>query len=114
MEVGPSRLTLGVQGRVRSVADLNRVVVRQVDDHLVRVEDVARVEDGHEDAETAALLSGQPAVILSVRKQSGENTVAAVDAVRARLGELRSPLPAGDPRRFGRGNTAATRGSLQA
>jgi len=115
MEVGPNRLSLRVQGRVRSVADLNRVVVRQAaDDHLVRVEDVARVEDGHEDAESAALLSGQPAVVLSVRKQSGENTVATVDAVRARLGELRSQLPAGYSLEVVRDNTEATRSSVHA
>jgi hydrophobe/amphiphile efflux-1 (HAE1) family protein len=114
MEVGPNRLSLRVQGRVRSVAELNRVVVRQADDHLVRVEDVARVEDGHEDAETAALLSGQPALVLSVRKQSGENTVAAVDAVRARLGQLQSELPAGYSLEVVRDNTQATRSSVDA
>ena len=112
MEVGPDRLSLRVQGRVRSVADLGRIVVRLVDGHLVRLADVARVEDGHEDAESAAMLSGQPAVILSVRKQSGENTVAAVDAVRARLGEVQRRLPAGYSLEVVRDNTLATRSSV--
>src|SRR5260370_19253787 len=37
MEVGPDRVSLRVQGRVRGVADLDRIVVRRVDGHLVRL-----------------------------------------------------------------------------
>jgi HAE1 family hydrophobic/amphiphilic exporter-1 len=39
-------------------------------------------------------LNGQPAVILEVRRQSGANTVAVIEAVKSRLPELTSQLPA--------------------
>jgi len=36
-------------------------------------------------------LNGQPAVTLTVSKQSGQNTVAVADAVKERLAEIASP-----------------------
>src|SRR2546423_1308336 len=72
-----------------------QVVVREVNDHPIRVADVARVEDGEEEEETAAFQNGKRTIILSIRKQSGENTVAVVDAVRDRLAGVEKALPAG-------------------
>ena len=48
----------------------------------IRVRDVADVIDSDEDAETSASRNGAPAIALSVRKQSGSNTVAVVDLVK--------------------------------
>jgi HAE1 family hydrophobic/amphiphilic exporter-1 len=50
-----------------------------------RVGDVARVEDGVADTVTYSRLNGNDAVVLAVRKQSGTNTVAVADNVRAEL-----------------------------
>ena len=82
-ETGPRELTLRVQGRVDTPVELGRIVVSQSGDHPMRLADVARVEDGEEELQTAAMLDGKHTVVLSLRKQSGENTVAVVDAVRA-------------------------------
>ena len=62
---------------------------------LVRLRDVARVEDGAEEQMTVARNNGVPSVVLSIRKQSGTNTVAVVDAVNAKLADVRKLLPAG-------------------
>ena len=83
-----------MQGRVPSPEALGEIVVRQADDHPIRVADVARVEDGEEEAETGRLRDGKPTVLLTVRKQSGENTVAVVDAVRERLDDDRDDAAA--------------------
>ena len=56
---------------------------------------MAAIEDGVEDAKTAAAKDGVPTVVLSVRKQSGTNTIEVVDRVKARLAELAPQLPAG-------------------
>src|SRR5262249_47198699 len=95
VESGPSELTLRVQGRVTNPQALADIVVRQQTNHPIRVGDVARVEDGEEEPATVALLNGKPAVMLTVRKQSGENTVAVVNAIRARLSEVEQTLPPG-------------------
>lgn len=84
-----------VVGKARSLRELEELVVRESGGGLVRLRDVARVEDGSEEAKTAARNNGVPSVVLSIRKQSGTNTVSVVDAVMEKLGEIRPLLPSG-------------------
>jgi hydrophobic/amphiphilic exporter-1 (mainly G- bacteria), HAE1 family len=95
VETGPSNLTLRVVGRVESPEALGRIVVMERDGHAVRLEDVARVEDGSAEDRSYAQLDRERTVVLSVIKQSGQNTVAVVDAVKSRLVELQRTLPEG-------------------
>ncbi|MET0384639.1 MAG: efflux RND transporter permease subunit [Polyangiales bacterium] len=88
-------LTLRIHGRVQEVADVRRIVVKQDNGRVVRLDEVASVEDGVEELETSALWNGERTVILTVRKQSDTNTVAVVDAVRQRLDEVKAELPEG-------------------
>jgi multidrug efflux pump subunit AcrB len=88
-------LTLRVEGRVESPEAVGRIVVREAGGYAVRVEDVARVEDSEEEERSYAQINDERTVVLSVRKQSGTNTVAVVDAVKSRLGAVKSTLPPG-------------------
>ena len=95
LDQGPQTVTLRTQGRVQSVDEFNRIVVRQRDAYPITVADVARVEDGEAEAETLANVDGSPAVLLTVRRQSGTNTVEVVKAVKERLADLQATLPPG-------------------
>ena len=95
VSAGPTDQTLRVQGRVESPAQLGAMVVKQLDGHPLQVSDLARVEDGGEQESTIATVNGERTLLLTVRKQSGENTVAVVDALRARLAEVERALPSG-------------------
>ncbi|WP_437528294.1 efflux RND transporter permease subunit [Sorangium sp. So ce726] len=95
VETGPTDLTLRVMGRVESPEALGRIVLREKDGHAVRLADVARVEDDRAEEKTWAQLDRERTVLLSVVKQSGENTVAVVDTVQARLAEVQRTLPEG-------------------
>lgn len=95
VETGPLNLTLRVAGRVESTQGIGRIVVREGEGHAIRVEDVARVEDGEEDETTYAQLDQERTVVLSIRKQSGQNTVGVVDNVVKRLSEVGAPFPKG-------------------
>ena len=88
-------LTLKVNGRVASVEELAAIVVREQAGRAVRLDEVATVEDGTEDPDTAAWWNGERTVLLTVRKQSGTNTVAVVDAIQARVEAVRKELPPG-------------------
>jgi hydrophobe/amphiphile efflux-1 (HAE1) family protein len=114
LESGPTSATIRVAGRVESPAELARIVVREVDGHPVHVEDVGRVEDGEEDARSYAQLDGAAAVILSIRKQSGANTVEVVDALEARLDDVRAELPPGVTLEVVRDNSASIRTGIHA
>ena len=114
IETGPQTITLRVAGRVQSVEDIGRIVVREDQGHVVRIGDVARVEDGQEDVKSLASYDGEPTVVLSVRKQSGTNTVAVVDQVLKRLAEVRRTLPKGMQLEVVRDNSAPIRTGLAA
>ncbi len=114
IETGPKSLSLRVEGRVDDVAKIGRIVIKDSQDHPTRIGDVARVEDGVEEPKTSAVEDGKESVVLSVRKQSGENTVAVVDAVKARLGEVEKTLPQGSELRVVRDESASIRTSVNA
>ncbi len=87
--------TLRVYGRVQSPQEFGNIAIAQRDGYVVKVGDVARIEDGVADAESVAEVNGQPAVVLQIRKQSGSNTVAVAQALRERLAALSGQLPEG-------------------
>jgi hydrophobe/amphiphile efflux-1 (HAE1) family protein len=90
-QTGPKNMTLRIEGRAIEADQIGDIVVRQQGDHGVRVRDVADLEDSEEDAETAAVRNGTPAIALSVRKQTGTNTVAVVDGVKQAVKDLKLP-----------------------
>jgi len=51
------------------------------------------VVDGEEEPRTLSRLNGENAVSMLIRKQSGTNTVAVVDAVKGRLADIQKGLP---------------------
>jgi HAE1 family hydrophobic/amphiphilic exporter-1 len=95
VDQGPQSLTLRTRGRVQSVAEFSDLVIREKGGHPVRIGDVAVVEDGEADVDTAANVDGKGTVLLNVRRQSGTNAVEVVNAVKERLKELRPNLPPG-------------------
>jgi len=114
VDTGPEQMTLRIRGRAESAAELGSLVVVQRDGHPIRVADVARVEDGKEQADTAAIRDGVPAVLLGIQKQSGSNTVAVVDQVREKIAEITSSLPAGYSLSVVRDNSGTIRTSIDA
>jgi HAE1 family hydrophobic/amphiphilic exporter-1 len=95
VEQGASAMTLRTRGRVQSVQEFGDIVVKERDGHPILLRDVALIEDGMARAETKANLDGEPTVMLTVRRQSGTNTVQVVDAVRERLADIAPLVPPG-------------------
>ncbi len=95
IETGPTNTSLRIEGRAINADDIGKIVVRRTGEHPIRVDDVATVIDSEEDADTSASRNGVPAIALSVRKQSGTNTVAVVDLVQAAVKDLQAKMPAG-------------------
>ncbi len=82
-------------GRVKSVREFEDIVVATNDGVPITLADIGRVEDGVEEPRSLSRYDGKNAVSLIIRKQSGSNTVAAVEAVQERLVDVRQLLPPG-------------------
>jgi hydrophobe/amphiphile efflux-1 (HAE1) family protein len=93
VETGPGNITLRVAGRVTSLDELRKLVIREQSGHPIRLADVAAVEDGQEREESYAQFDDEPTVVLQIKKQSGKNTVAVVDTVLEKLDDVRKRLP---------------------
>lgn len=61
----------------------------------MRLGDVATVKDSVAVLNQGSWLDGTPAIVLSVQRQPGTNTVAVVDAIKAKIPELQAGIPAG-------------------
>ncbi|HZT44144.1 MAG TPA: efflux RND transporter permease subunit [Chthonomonadaceae bacterium] len=95
VDQGARELTLRTHGRVQTPQQFGAIIIAMRNGAPIHVSDVARVEDGMEEAKTVAEMGGKPTVLLSIRKQSGQNTVETVNAVKARLSEIQKILPPG-------------------
>ena len=73
--------------------DFKRVIVASPNGSPIRIADVADVVDGVEEARSMARLDGKAAVVLEVRKQSGTNVLEVINAVKARLEEVKRTMP---------------------
>ena len=65
-------------------------VVYRPNGQTVRIGDIGRVEDAVEDENSYAQLDGELGVVLEVRKQSGENTVAVAEQIRAEIEDIQT------------------------
>src|SRR5438876_11482532 len=91
---GLNEQALRTMGRVADPKSFNDLVVATINGAPVRVRDIGWAEDGTKEQRSAARLDGVPSVVLEVRRQSGENTVAVIEAAKANLEKLAARLPA--------------------
>jgi HAE1 family hydrophobic/amphiphilic exporter-1 len=94
VDEGARELTVRTLGRITNPADFNNVAISTRGDYPVKLSDIGYAEDSSEELRTSARLNGEPAVTLIVAKQSGTNTVAVADEIKARLEEIKPTLPA--------------------
>ncbi|KAA6184176.1 MMPL family transporter [Thiohalocapsa marina] len=80
---------------VSSVRDFENLVVRTEDDILVRLSDIADVELGAADYDSATLYKGIPAIFLAVEQTPGANPLDVAKRVHALMPDLRGQFPEG-------------------
>jgi HAE1 family hydrophobic/amphiphilic exporter-1 len=91
---GPSQnVTLQASGQLDKADMYREVVVAWRNGAPVKLDEVARIYDSVENDKTATWFQGNRAIVLAIQKQPDANTVAVVDAVRARLPALQAQLP---------------------
>jgi multidrug efflux pump len=96
LESAQQNVTLRVDRPFATPEQFRQLVVgRGTDGYLVRLGDIARIEQGAENPYTAFRLNGNPAVGLGIVRQSGANTLAVADAAKAMVEQIQPNLPEG-------------------
>jgi HAE1 family hydrophobic/amphiphilic exporter-1 len=90
---GTRESSLRTLGRIADPRAFNDLVIANVNGVPIRVRDVGYAEDGTAEQRSVARLDGVASVILEVRRQSGENTVAVIEAAKGNLKKLAAQLP---------------------
>ncbi|HEY6419409.1 MAG TPA: efflux RND transporter permease subunit [Candidatus Binataceae bacterium] len=92
---GLSEEILRTLGRITEVQDFSKIIVSEQDNRPITIGDVASVEDGVKEPRSLSRWDDANAVSLIIRKQSGTNTIAVVDNLRARYDVIKGTLPPG-------------------
>ncbi|MBP1622626.1 MAG: efflux pump, family, inner and outer membrane protein [Acidobacteria bacterium] len=82
-----------VEGKIEDPRMFRNLIVKTIRGVPVHFSEIARIEDGYEEQRTLALINGQRALAIEIRKQSGGNTVDVAEAVKAALPVLNGELP---------------------
>ena len=84
-----------IAGRLQRPEDFGRIIVARKGGAPVRLEQLARVSDDAQEAESLALYNGQRTLLLNVQKSQDENTIAVVDGLVKTMTAMKEQLPPG-------------------
>src|SRR5262249_25047594 len=93
VDAGTREMPLRTMGRIDDPKAFDDLVIANIDGVPVRVRDIGHAEDGTKEQRSLARLDGVPTVTLEVRRQSGANTVAVIEGVKAALERARLQVP---------------------
>ncbi len=92
MEVGRSEVLLRTVGAFGGMDEVSAVVARTGEAGVVTVGDVADVSDTWRTARVLTRFEGEPAVTLSISKQSGGNSIDLIEQIRAVVDDYNEEL----------------------
>ena len=82
---GPIEYVVRSVNELRTVEEIEDLVVRRSNTVPIRIKDMGRVEEAYKEREMAAYLNGQEAVLVEVYKKADANLVSVARTVRDRL-----------------------------
>jgi multidrug efflux pump len=89
------RTDLSATTDVSTEADFRRLIVREDEETLVRLEDVARIELGKENYESISWFNGKPGSVMSLEPAPGANPLTVAGLVHEEMEGIKSQLPSG-------------------
>lgn len=93
INMGVYDFAVRVPGDYETVEEIGNTVLKAVNGNVIRLKDVAKVEDTFKEKNSFSRNHLGEGVALMVQKQTGSNTVEVADAVRAKIAEIQKDLP---------------------
>ena len=92
-DIGSNTYALRVEGEFKSPQEMLELVVGSHNGANVYLKDIARIVDSTEERAQKAFTDGMQGAMITIQKQTGGNSVAIANAVRAELPKLQKRLP---------------------
>ncbi|MBN1542291.1 efflux RND transporter permease subunit, partial [candidate division KSB1 bacterium] len=87
--------TIKTAGEYTNLKQIEETALITLNGSVIRIKDVARVEDGFKEQRSRIWANDRPAVVLMVQKQSDANTVQVARNVNQRLPQIQEQIPEG-------------------
>jgi hydrophobe/amphiphile efflux-1 (HAE1) family protein len=87
-------ITIGTNDQLRTAAAYKTLVIKSGNGNVVRLTDIAAVEQGTRNSRSAAWFNRQPSVLLVITKQADANVIETVDRIRELIPEIKRWIPA--------------------
>ncbi len=87
--------SIRLKGRLQTPDEFKQLIVAERGGQVIRLGDVADIQDGTAEARTMALYDGRQAVGIDVKKAQGYSTTDVSDKIRAQVAAIQKTLPAG-------------------
>ncbi len=92
IKMGSGDYSIRIPSDITSTEELADIPLMNVRDKLVRLSDVADIEDSYLETDEYASTEDGPGVVVMVQKQSGENSLEVIKAVRAEMKNIKKGL----------------------
>ncbi len=93
LAAGKTSYLIRVPQEFVTASELENLPILEVEGRLIRLKDVARVEDGYAEPQNYVRVNGKPGVFFAVQKTSGANTVEVAREARKRLQTVEERIP---------------------
>ena len=88
-------VALESNAQLRTLDDYRNIVIKMKNGNVVRLSDVATVEQSNRNSRAAAMFNAQPAILLIITKQRDANVIETVDGIKELLPEIKRWIPPG-------------------
>ncbi len=86
-------LTLTANKQLQNAAEFANLIISNKGGQVVRLRDVALVQDSYEQVKSAANFNGESTIMMAIQRQTDANTVKVVDSIKAALPGFKAQLP---------------------
>src|SRR5579872_1853062 len=94
MTDGKNASTIMTSDQLFKADQYKSLIITYINNHPVRISDVAEVDDSVQDLRNAGLSNGKPAVLVVMFKSPGANVIKTIDQVKALMPQLKASIPA--------------------
>ncbi|WP_265498759.1 multidrug efflux RND transporter permease subunit MdtC [Providencia rustigianii] len=107
-----NRYQVKTNDELKKAADYRPIIVHYNNGNAVKLSDVAVVKDSVQDVRAAGMSSGEPAILIIIRREAGANIIETVKRIREELPELTELIPAAIDLQVAQDRTPTIKASL--